>query len=155
MCERLGTRIRSVVLSLFFCGIVGGLAGCNDTAAKISQESSNLKPLMVLYGQYVGTHRGQPPANEAEFKAYVKALDPAALKSLGVTDVDGLFVSSRDNKPYVILYGPASGPPGPAGQPVIAYEQEGVAGKRYVASTLGAVEEVDPARFQELVPNAR
>lgn len=129
--------------------------GCGYTEAKISQETSNLKPLTVLYGQYVGQHRGQPPASEAEFKAYIKSLNAEVLQSLGAKDAESLFISSRDMKPYVIIYGPASGPPGPAGQPVIAYEQEGVGGKRYVASNLGAVEEVDETRFRQLVPGAK
>jgi hypothetical protein len=37
----------------------------------------------------------------------------------------------------------------------VAYEQEGVDGKRYVATVVGAVEEVDEARFRELVPDAK
>ena len=54
----------------------------------------------------------------------------------------------------MVLYGAPDGPPGPGGAPVIAYEQEGVGGKRFVASSLAAIEEVDEARFRELVPNA-
>jgi len=131
------------------------VAGCGQNTAKLEQETSNLKPLMVLFGQYTGQHRGQPPASEEEFKAYIKTVDPAALESLGVKDAESLFTSTRDKKPYVILYGGANGPPGPAGQPVVAYEQDGVGGKRYVASTLGAVEEVDEAKFRELVPSAK
>ena len=76
----------------------------------------------------------------------------ADLANLGVTDPAKLWISSRDKQPYVILYGPVSGPPGPAGQPVIAYESKGVGGKRFVASSLGAVDEVTEARFKELVP---
>ncbi|MFO0816875.1 MAG: hypothetical protein U1A77_02960 [Pirellulales bacterium] len=141
-------------IGLFFSAAMF-LSGCGGTAEKAAQEASNLKPLMVLYGQYIGMHRGQPPASEAEFKAYIKSVKPEVLKSLGAENPDSLFTSSRDQKPYVIIYGPASGPPGPAGQPVVAYEQEGVGGKRYVASTLGAIEEVDETRFRELVPNAK
>jgi len=37
---------------------------------------------------------------------------------------------------------------------VVAYEQEGVNGKRFVASKMGAVEEVDEARFRKMVPSA-
>jgi hypothetical protein len=36
--------------------------------------------------------------------------------------------------------------------PIIAYEQTGVNGKRFVASSIGGIEEVDATRFQELVP---
>jgi len=63
-----------------------------------------------------------------------------------------MFVSSRYKKPYMVIYGPTSGE-GPAGQPVIAYEQEGMNGKRFVASKMGAVEEVDEARFRKMVPS--
>jgi hypothetical protein len=77
------------------------------------------------------------------------------LKSLNVSSIEELFVSPRDGKPYKILYGEAakkapSG--GPAGAPVIAYEQQGQGGRRWVASAMGAIEEVDEARLKQLVP---
>jgi hypothetical protein len=132
-----------------------GLAvGCTRTASQPT-ESSNMKPLAVFYGQYLAAHRGQPPANEAEFKTFLKTLRPETLQSLEVTDVDSLFLSKRDQKPYVIKYGKVTGPLGPGGMPVMAYEQEGVAGKRYIATMVGAVAEVDDARFRELVPDAK
>lgn len=109
---------------------------------------------MVLYGRYVGQHRGTPPASEAEFRKYVEAQGPQDLANLGVTDPAKLWVSSRDNQPYVIRYGVVTGPPGPAGMPVVAYEAKGSGGRRYVASSLGAVDEVDETRFRELVPTA-
>jgi hypothetical protein len=129
------------------------LAGCNNTAQEAAQEASNIKPLAIFYGQYVGRHQGQPPPNEAEFKAFVKE-NPAIVQGLSIADPEGLFISSRDNKPYVVIYGAATGPPGPGSQPVVIYEQEGVNGMRYVASSLGAVEEVDDAKFRQYVPQA-
>jgi hypothetical protein len=147
------------------CGIVaalGGLvlcvalAGCGGHRANQAQEESNLKPLALLYGQFIGQNRGQPPATEAQFKDFIRAQGKTLLESFHVSDVDGLFVSSRDGKPYVVRYGPAAakGPPGPGSAPVIAYEQAGVGGRRFVASSMGAVEEVDEARFKQLVPQA-
>lgn len=130
------------------------LTGCQQTTG-VEEEVSTLKPLAVLYGQYLGQHRGQPPPDEARFKAYAQKQAPALLQQYGLKDIDSFFVSSRDKKPYVILYGPLTGPPGPAGQPVFAYEAEGVGGKRFVASSLGAVAEVDEAEFKRLVPDAR
>jgi len=130
------------------------LLGCESSSNKASQESSAIKPLALLYGQFTGQHRGTPPKDEAEFKAFVEKTDAVFLKSFAIDNPDLIFVSSRDHKPYVIVYGTPTGPPGPGGQPVIAYEQIGVSGKRYVASFLGAVEEVDEARFRELVPFA-
>lgn len=132
-------------------GLVAILSGCTQPG-NVEEQISTLKPLAILYGQFPGRHGGKPPANETEFKAYVQEAAPELLKQFGVKDAESLFISARDQKPYVILYGPLTGPPGPAGQPVFAYEQEGVDGKRLVASSLGAVQEVDEAEFKRLVP---
>lgn len=134
-------------------GLAFLLAGCSNSAQEAAKESSNIKPLAIFYGQYVGRHQGQAPPNEAEFKAFVKE-NQSTVQGLTIADADALFISSRDNKPYVVIYGAATGPPGPANQPVVIYEQEGVNGMRYVASTLGAVEEVDEATFRQYVPQA-
>jgi len=136
---------------LLFCALP---LGCGGQSESRQREESALKPLALFYGQFTGRHQGQPPASEAEFKEFVRSLSSEALARFNITDPESLFVSSRDGQPYVVIYGPSSGPPGPAGSPVIAYEQVGVRGKRFVASSLGAVEEVDEARFKELVPNA-
>lgn len=136
------------------CFLISCLAGCSHRE-EAAREISTLKPLVILYGQYVGQHRGQPPASEAEFKKFVETQGAATLQSFGVTEPGDVWISSRDGQPYVILYGPVAGPPGPGGQPVVAYEREGVGGKRYVASNLGAVEEVDETQFRQLVPGAK
>jgi len=128
--------------------------GCSTQRESQDREESNLKPLAIFYGQFTGQHQGQPPASEAEFKEFVRSLPSGDLASFNVSDAESLFTSSRDGEPYVIVYGAPSGPPGPGGSPVIAYEQTGKGGKRFVASSMGAVEEVDEARFKELVPNA-
>jgi hypothetical protein len=129
-------------------------AGCGNPD-KVAQESSNLKPLVVMYGQFIGQHRGKPPADEAEFKAFLRKVDPERLKSFQVEDVDSMFISSRDNQPYVVRYGKLEGSAGPAGQPVVAYEQTGVGGKRFVASAIGAIEEVDEETFRKMVPDTK
>ena len=140
---------------LLFFGIAFACFGCGPQGEPNRvQEESGLKPLAIFYGRFVAQHQGMPPQNEVEFKAYLK--EPANVEELleihKVADIDALFVSSRDKKPYIVIYGPTSGE-GPAGAPVVAYEQEGVDGKRFVASSMGAVEEVDAVRFQKMVPN--
>lgn len=155
-----GKRVRfSISAGYLLTGIVVGWLGwmgCGGGSREsLQREQSTLKPLAILYGQYIGQHRGQPPPNEEAFRKFIEAQPPEMLKSLNVSSVDELFVSSRDGKPYKILYGEAAkkGPPGgPAGSPVIAYEQEGQGGRRWVASSMGAIEEVDEARFKQLVP---
>jgi hypothetical protein len=148
-------------LQAAICGLLAASCltwlGCGSETKSKDREESTLKPLMVVLGQYVGQHRGQLPANEAELKDYLSKLKKEQLAAFGIQDYNSLLVSSRDHKPYVILYGSESkgNPPGPGGQPVIAYEQEGAGGKRFVASSLGAVQEVDEAEFKRLVPGAK
>lgn len=151
--------------------LISGLAGCGGNTKKAAQESSNLKPLAIIYGRFVGRHQGKPPASEAELKEFAKTeADENFLKQHTLPNVDAMFVSSRDNQPYVVIYGalppaappPAGGPtPGDSmagfggGAPVIAYEKTGVGGKRYVATSLGAVAELDEKHFQDLVTNPK
>jgi hypothetical protein len=129
--------------------------GCSSQKKSLPREQSGLKKISRLYGKFLTQSHNVPPANEAEFKKFVHSLPPADVKSFGIDESDRIFTSERDGKPYVILYGQPQGPPGPAGSPVIAHEQEGKDGKRWVASAMGAVEEVSDARFRELVPAAK
>jgi len=136
------------------------LAGCSRTTQKAqAREESHLKKLAVLYMQYAAQHRGQGPASEAEFKSFVRSLPEAQRKSLGIEDVDALFISERDGKPYVIVYGvkgaAAPGPGGAGAAPVIGYEQVGQGGSRYVANSLGALELLDEAAFRQRVPGGK
>jgi hypothetical protein len=128
--------------------------GCSSRAKETAREQSHLRRLALVYGRFLSQHRGQPPANEAEFKKFAQSIPAANLAAFGISDPNGIFVSNRDKKPYIVIYGKPKGPPGPGGSPVIAYEQEGKGGKRFVASAVGAVEEVDAVRFRELAPAA-
>jgi len=136
--------------AVFFCL---ALTGCSQPAEVPQEEPvAHLKALAVLYGRYVGSHRGQSPPSEAEFKKYIRALPPGELSSLKVTDVDSIFTSPRDNQPYTVKYKLPLPPPGPDGAPVVAYEQTGSGGERYVANSLGDVQLVDAAKFEQMVP---
>jgi hypothetical protein len=143
---------RRIAVLGVLCIMFAVAAGCGSHQKSLTRQQSGLKKLALVYGRFLSQHQGKPPANEAEFKAYVKALRPSDLKAFGVDDPSKIFVSDRDNKPYVVVYGKPKGPPGPGGAAVIAYEQEGKEGMRWVASSSGAVEEVDAARFRQLVP---
>lgn len=138
------------------CAVLAGswlVPGCSSGGrASAPMQESTIKPLGLLYGQFMGQHQGRPPASEEEFKQFIRERGMGMLKQFNVPDVDSLFISPRDKQPYVVIYGGPKGPPALAGQPVIAYERQGVGGKRYVANSLGAVEEVDETKFRELVP---
>ncbi len=117
--------------------------------AAAEREMSHLKPLVILYGQFL-SQTGKPPANEAQFKKFIADRGETMMKNSGVATVDELFISERDGQPYVIVYGKPK--PGTA-RDLVAYEQKGVDGVRRVGYSLGLISDVDDARFQELVPN--
>lgn len=148
-------RWRCLLVGLLISSLVGlPVLGCSPGGrASAPMQESPLKPLGLLYGQFMGQNQGRPPASEEEFKVFIRERGMGMLKQFNVPDVDSLFISPRDKQPYVVVYGEPKGPPALAGQPVIAYERVGVGGKRWVANSLGTVEEVDEARFRELVPS--
>lgn len=133
--------------------LAAACCGCGGDVGGAAQQESNLKKLSLFFGQYQGQHRGVWAPDEKSLKEFIKSQE-LMLKSQQISDVDGLFVSERDHQPYVILYGgEAVATDGPGGSPVVAYEKQGVGGKRFVASSLGAVEEVDDQRLRQWVPN--
>jgi hypothetical protein len=92
---------------------------------------------------------GRPPANEEEFRAFISSKGAAAVERLELKSADEILISERDGKPFVVVYGrPQKG----MDPDIIAYEQEGVDGKRQVGRGTGLVELVDDAQFRELVP---
>lgn len=64
--------------------------------------------------------------------------------------MDELLVSPSDGQPFVVRYGKAAAPLVSRG--VIAYEQTGKDGKRFVGYRLGYVEAVDEEKFRTVVP---
>jgi hypothetical protein len=127
-------------------------AGCSSQPGLTPRNSSNLVRLASLYGVYASQHNNVGPANEQEFKKFILAQPPEGLKTLGIdpAQIDQFFTSPRDNQPFRILYRVRAGDP--TRPPVIAYEQTGSGGTREVAFLFGKVEEVDEARFRQLVP---
>ncbi|MBA3484608.1 MAG: hypothetical protein H0T51_22620 [Pirellulales bacterium] len=107
--------------------------------------TSRIRYLTMLHAK-ISSELGRPPKDEGEFKEAIGKSD-VDLKALKVESLDELFVSERDGQPMVVAYGPS-----PFGVDVVAYEQTGVNGMRQVGHKIGMVEEVDEARFRELVP---
>lgn len=124
------------------------LLGCRgaqtETARK--QETSHLRSLVTLHN-FAASKLGHRPATEAEFKKFIANNAKPMLDTLKISSPDELFVSERDGQPFVVIYGK---PPAGAGADLIAYEQTGVAGKRFAGFSLGNIEEVDEQRFAEL-----
>ncbi len=125
---------------------MGLLAGCGSASNKASRELSHIRLLTSLYVK-AGTNLGHNPKTEEEFKKAIADSD-VKLENLRVDSIDELFISERDGKPLVIVYdAPLSG------SDVIVYEQVGVNDMKEVGHKIGMVEEVDAAKFAELVPS--
>ena len=126
--------------------------GCRNANQPAAPVESNLKILAVLFGRYLSQHQGRTPPDAVAFKKFVSELRPEELQMLKVTDVEKMFVSPRDGQPYVVRYGTKLPPPGPQGASIVAYEQTGVSGRRYVAYATAGTAEIDEATFRQLVP---
>lgn len=133
--------------ALVLIGIASGmLSGCgSDSAEAARREMSHIRLLTSLYVK-AGADLGHNPSSEAEFKQAIADSD-VKLENLKVQSVDELFVSERDGKPLVVVYGAPL-----KTSDVIVYEQEGVNGLKEVGHKIGRVEEVDAAAFAKLVP---
>ena len=122
-------------------------AGCTSKAyVPKGDEAEHLRQLAVGYMRYVTENKGKSPTSERQFKQFLGSLGYDRAK------IEGLFVSPRDAKPYVVAYNvPLTG----ATAVVVAHEQDGVDGTRYIAFDFGGVEMADEARFRQLVLGAR
>lgn len=147
---------KSPIFQLVCVCVILATIGCGSKPVEQPATEANLKAIYVLFGQYTGQNRGQSPPNADAFKKFLQGLDPEQLKAVTDKDVDSLFVSPRDNQPYVIHYKgeigvPGVGAPSAAGGGWLAHEATGVDGKRYLLLSTGIIEEVDAARFAEIV----
>jgi hypothetical protein len=142
-------RPKLIVCALFLASALPMAGGCGGSSGP-SHAETGFRQIATQYGQFISKNKGRSPASEQELKQFIKSNT-----AVTVGDVDKLFVSSRDNQPIVIRYKVATGM-APGGQaPVIAHEQTGVGGKRLVAFSTTQVEEVDEARFNQLVPQGK
>ena len=133
-----------------FCVVA---AGCQrKPAGELAPAESNVKSIAIFYGRYMSQNRGRTPPDKEALKKFIASHPATELAALKITDVEQLFVSPRDQQAYVVLYGAKLPPPGPSGSPVIAYEKDGDGGRRFVAFANAGVEELDDARFRQLVP---
>ena len=110
-------------------------SGCSKTPT-ISPTERSLRRLASYYGMYVTVHRGSAPTTETELRAFIAKNAPGA-------GIDEYFRSERDGQPYVVRYSSAARP-----SDVIAYESEGLNGRRFVALATTEVREMDESTFQ-------
>jgi hypothetical protein len=108
------------------------------------ERQSNLQAIAAYYSQFLAHHRGQLPANEEEFKKFIQAKGGEALSYKGLS-VDQLFISSRDEKPFLVKYRGDKSWPLPE---VVVYEQEGADGIRHGATSVGEYTVISDEEFR-------
>jgi len=129
-------------------------AGCGPSSPRLNSRDeippgeAELRKVVSLYIEYGKGNGNKSPANAEQLKAWAQKLPKEKLTELGIEDVDKVFISPRDNQPFVVI--PKSGP-GPGR--LIAHEQTGVKGKRYVAAGQGSVREVTDETFRGMLPS--
>jgi hypothetical protein len=112
--------------------------------------TSNSQRIANVYSAYQNYKGGNGPKDETEFKTFIKEFDPNNLSMMGIdpNNLDALFTSERDGKPFKIRY-KVGGGRGAAS--AVVFEQDGKDGKKQVAYTGNSkVEEVDDATYQQL-----
>jgi hypothetical protein len=120
--------------------IAGGSSGCGRTPAAEPDVKQRLTQVLRLYTAYIEKNK-KPPASEQALRDFGKKLTPPEREGylLG-DDFDTIFTSPRDNQKFVVKYNRLAGPSENRG---IAWEAAGQGGTRFVALSMGYVEEYD------------
>jgi hypothetical protein len=131
--------------------LCGGMGCGRSLEIKTEAGPSNLSKLHALYVSYMQMHRAAGPVNLEEFKRFISNEGSTEARRLDVdlTNLDQLFLSPRDNEPYIINYGLHFDAKS-IGRQVFIYESRGRDGRRAVAYATGWSEEVDPQKAAEL-----
>lgn len=124
-----------------------GASSCKRSGSPEPEAKARLTKLLRLYQAYVDKNKKGPP-NEQALREFGQKLSPDERdKYLVGDDLDNLFTSPRDQQKYVILYNLKLDPGGQTR--AVAWEATGQGGKRYVALSIGYVEEYDDETLKE------
>jgi hypothetical protein len=145
---------KTILSGLWLVAMIAPLCGCMNAAdpadALVAANSSNIQRLANLYNAFQMNHNWRGPANEKEFKASIKNINPEMLSRVGIdaSKTDELFINERDGQPFKVRYGVPGSAMG-CSEPVI-FEAEGVDGIRLVGRLNMTQEEVDAAKYDQL-----
>lgn len=140
-----------IAFALLVTCIALTLSGCGDNAEQMMKDANatNIQRLSNLYHFYQSRHQWMGPKSVEDFKEFIKQSEPERLSRMGVdpSDIDGLFVSERDGKPFEFRFLIPGSPMGKR-DPVV-FEVEGVNGKKMVGFTsLNPMEAEDDAQYE-------
>jgi hypothetical protein len=143
-------RVAAATALVAACALSSGCSRDRTAQTVAAMNESNIKRVVNLYTGYQAKHGWSGPKSEVDFKEFItKGMPAENLQMMGVdaNNLDAVFQSERDGKPFRIKYGVGGGPG--SYNPVV-FEQEGQGGLKQVAFTFGKVEEVDDARYKQL-----
>lgn len=143
---------RSVLL--YGCLLSSTLVGCssrtNPDAAIASVNTTNLQRLANLYFTYQSQHDWHGPADESDFKSFLRGYPEHMLTRIGIdpSNIDKLFISERDGQPFKIRYGVPGSSMG-SSAPVV-FEATGDGKGRLVGFLDMQQREVDDSEYKSL-----
>ena len=124
--------------SLLICSLLlTFLIGCAPTPQKIDPTRDRLARISSAYLR--ACQQGTPPTKQEELTPLLKATEPPA----------DTFLSERDHQPFVIVWNVNALAPQDR-IPILAYEQQGREGKRFVVDTMQNVREIAANEFAQL-----
>jgi hypothetical protein len=136
---------------LFAYGILAFLyccaPGCRGGAPPEPEGKVRITRLLRLYQVYVERNKKGPTGEQALRDFGQKLSAKERDEYLIGDDLDSIFTSPRDNQKYVVRYNLKLDPGGPTR--AVAWEAVGQGGMRFVALSIGYVEEYDDATFKE------
>ena len=146
-CQASSRRLTPVWTMVVLVGC--GPLGCGGGGAGAEPEAkTRLTKVLRLYQVYADKNKTGPPSEQAlrEFgqKLSAKELDELLIGD----DLDSIFTSPSDQERFVVRYNVKLGRGGPT--QAIAWEATGQGGKRFVALSIGYVEEYDEQTFKEV-----
>ena len=140
-------RLRQVLAACLCAAVVWPQAGCGPQVAPPEPEAKvRLQKLLRLYQVYVDKNKKGPPDAQA-LKAFGQKLTVQERDEYLIgDDLESIWTSPRDNKPYEVRYNLRLNP---AETRAVAWEALGVDGNRFVALSTGYVEEYDEETLKE------
>lgn len=128
--------------------LVLGMSGCGSGstgAAPQPEAKVRLTQLLRLYQVYVDKNKKGPP-NEQALREFGQKLSAKERDEFLIgDDLDTMFMGPRDNQKFIIAYN-LKPDPGGATQ-AVAWEASNKNGMRFVALSVGQVEEYDDETF--------
>jgi len=96
--QRIRNAVATLVVAAFFFTL-----GCSEE--KPTPTASRLAAIGKLYQQFRSENRGRVPNDEAEFRQFVESQGDWVLEEAQAGSFDEMFISERDEKPLVLMYG--------------------------------------------------